>query len=688
MRRPHITSVPLVVVLTLVLVSIVVATLVISYVISYRATRRSLQDEALSALTLAADSSRGQVLAAADQKIELLTALLHSVELGCDISGTMNTMCAYASLRAFVREQRGRGVVLTYGRGAKLRVGPSVLTSSIPAQEVVFQRTPAGMLEFLVSSSDADSGLHLVAAFAADRLPAFSEGAYGTSLVVAATNDGMVPIGRPNSLSSRGLPGSLQSCTQGKDLAEFDPASRMYRALRHVPRMQACVVAEISQAQVLGPANRLRDKLRTLGLTAAAIAIAAAYLLALFLTWPIARLRTAIAAVKGERFDAKVPVVGVGELRGLSEAFAAMLQSVKTSRQALLESEERLRLAYTAANLWVWEHHLDTGAVLWRKPGSSETPPHKISFLGLLRLVHPEDRHVVCSALRHALEFGEYSAEYRMRVGTGRYAWIHAWGQVVHSSHNPARLIVGVSRDVTESRTAAEVQREKDRLAATAEMSGILAHEINNPLTSVLGAVFLLKNRTGDDPESQRLLVVAQQEGERVANISRQLLALHRPVENVTRVDLGSILEGIVDNYRARTASKAQHVVTRIMHPLTLDGYPDELRHALTNVFVNAVEVTPRGGTIHVRAKRGVSWSTHKSGVKITVADNGPGISAADTQRVWDAFASTKAERGTGLGLWVTRNVVLKHGGHLRLRTSRSAGRAGTCVSIYVPARQ
>ncbi len=686
MLRLHIKSIPLVAVLTFVLVSIVVTTLLISDFISYKATRQSLEEEAMSALALAADSTRDQIRGVVGQRRDRLTALLHSLELGCDISGTMNAICARGTMATFLREQRARGALLTYRKKGRLEVGIRDLPPDLAPGEVVFRKDPGGALDFVLTVSDKESGLSLTAAFPADSLPAYVQGTHGTTLVFADVNGDTLPIDNVPGWNA-GPADRLAACTAGADSADFRAPAAIARVLRHVPRMPVCVAAQISHAQVLGPAHRLREKLKTLGFTFAAVAVAAAYLLALLLTWPIARLRAAIGAVKASRSDVEVPIVGIGEVRGLSEAFAALLHSLQSSRRALLESQERLTFAYRAAKLWVWEHHLDRGVVMWQQPARPGVPQQEMRFRSLLRNVHPDDRSEVCSCLRQALESGSFEAEYRVRTRAGRYIWIHAWGQMMRTTGNSERTLMGVSRDVTASRNNAELQREKDRLAATAEMSGALAHEINNPLTAVLGALYLAVRRSGLDPELTELLRVAHEEGERVANISRQLLALYRPVDNVSRVNVATILGDIVREHATRTHSKRQRVVAEISTPLTVDGYPDELRHALANVFVNALEVTPEGGTIRVRARMGMSWTMGKPCVKVAVADNGPGISPSNSQRIWNAFAGTKPERGTGLGLWVTRNVVLKHGGYLRLRSSCTVP-TGTCVSIYVPLRQ
>ncbi len=115
-------------------------------------------------------------------------------------------------------------------------------------------------------------------------------------------------------------------------------------------------------------------------------------------------------------------------------------------------------------------------------------------------------------------------------------------------------------------------------------------------------------------------------------------------------------------------------------------GLPSEIRQVFANLFGNAVEAMDQNhGKIKLCACASRNWRTGQRGLRVTVADNGPGIPAAIRGRVLEPFFTTKGEAGTGLGLWITSGIVEKSGGSMRLRSVTRAGRTGTCFSAFFP---
>jgi signal transduction histidine kinase len=114
--------------------------------------------------------------------------------------------------------------------------------------------------------------------------------------------------------------------------------------------------------------------------------------------------------------------------------------------------------------------------------------------------------------------------------------------------------------------------------------------------------------------------------------------------------------------------------------------HPGEFKQIVTNLLANAVDAVGRGGTIVIRVRPGREWSRGEEGFRITVADNGVGISRTDRKRLFQPFFTTKGQKGTGLGLWVTQGLVTKHGGHLQMHSSTRPQRRGTTFSIFFPA--
>src|SRR5262249_33733015 len=124
----------------------------------------------------------------------------------------------------------------------------------------------------------------------------------------------------------------------------------------------------------------------------------------------------------------------------------------------------------------------------------------------------------------------------------------------------------------------------------------------------------------------------------------------------------------------------------RIKPGTTVIGFADEIRQVVDNLLVNAVEATPRGGRLNLCLRQSQSWGNRSQpGARLTVADNGCGIPQAYLSRVFEPFFTTKAEKGTGLGLWVVKGIVEKHGGSIKLRSTDTAARSGTVISIFWP---
>jgi len=127
-------------------------------------------------------------------------------------------------------------------------------------------------------------------------------------------------------------------------------------------------------------------------------------------------------------------------------------------------------------------------------------------------------------------------------------------------------------------------------------------------------------------------------------------------------------------------------VVEKRLAPSRMLASAGELRQILSNILANAIDALPSGGRLALKLSEGREHGeSRRHGIRITVADSGCGIQPLDQQKVFEPFWTTKQDVGTGLGLWVTRSLVIKNGGSIRLRSRVTAGRSGTIVSIFFP---
>jgi PAS domain S-box-containing protein len=231
-----------------------------------------------------------------------------------------------------------------------------------------------------------------------------------------------------------------------------------------------------------------------------------------------------------------------------------------------------------------------------------------------------------------------------------------------------------------------ELLRRTEKLAAAGQLAASLAHEINNPLTVVTNALYLLETNSHLDATARELLTAAGTELSRVSRIVKQSLSYHRVGLTPTSFDLGSIIEDSVEVFGSKLQRADIQLVKRIQSGTAMNGFPDELRQITDNLLLNAVEAMPHGGSLGILVHESLDWKDrNKKGLRLTILDTGCGIAKDRLARIFEPFFTTKSDKGTGLGLWVLRGLVLKHDGTIRVRSSTAHGRSGTTISIFFP---
>jgi two-component system, chemotaxis family, CheB/CheR fusion protein len=231
-----------------------------------------------------------------------------------------------------------------------------------------------------------------------------------------------------------------------------------------------------------------------------------------------------------------------------------------------------------------------------------------------------------------------------------------------------------------------EMFQESERLAQIGRLSASIAHEIKNPLEAIEQVLYLLESNGAND-EQRRYIATAQTEVKRAVDIANQTLDFARNASNPVPVKIRSILDDVLDFYGRKITYKQLSVEVRHNFDGEIKGSPGELRQIFSNLVVNSLEGLERGqGKLTLRSSRGHHWKNREqSGVRVVVSDNGPGIPAEQLKQIFEPFFSTKGGKGSGLGLWITRTLVQKYGGAIRLRSSVRAGRSGTCFSVFLP---
>jgi len=233
---------------------------------------------------------------------------------------------------------------------------------------------------------------------------------------------------------------------------------------------------------------------------------------------------------------------------------------------------------------------------------------------------------------------------------------------------------------------AQEVLRESEKLAATGRLAATIAHEINNPLESLTNLLYLIESDQSLSETARRFASAAGQEVKRTAHITKQMLAFHRQSTKPVDIILSEVLDSVVELYAAKVEQSGITLQKQYDTAATIKGFPAELRQVFANLLGNAIEAIGQHGVIRLHTFASREWSNaRRSGVRVVIADNGVGISPDNRRRLFEPFVTTKGERGTGLGLWVSSGIVKKHEGSIRLRSNTRTGRSGTCFSVFLP---
>lgn len=238
--------------------------------------------------------------------------------------------------------------------------------------------------------------------------------------------------------------------------------------------------------------------------------------------------------------------------------------------------------------------------------------------------------------------------------------------------------------DITDRRLAEYALRTAEKLAATGKLANAIAHEINNPLEALTNLIYLA-NRSTSVEDIQSLMSRAETELARISRITKQSLSFHRDTQVPVAVDLGDLIGDIIDLFqRVAALHRIRLVYDRRAAP-SINAYPGQLSQVFGNLIRNAIEAAPPESTVAVRLR--AIQRDGREGVTVTIHDRGRGIPSEIRQNIFDPFFTTKDLKGSGLGLWVSRSLILRHEGTIRFRTSERPGASGTLFEVFLPVR-
>jgi PAS domain S-box-containing protein len=251
----------------------------------------------------------------------------------------------------------------------------------------------------------------------------------------------------------------------------------------------------------------------------------------------------------------------------------------------------------------------------------------------------------------------------------------------IFNEDGSVRSIASATIEVTHQKRAELALIQSEKLAAVGRMASSIAHEINNPLESVTNLLYIARQQTLNT-EALQFLDLADQELRRVAIIANQTLRFHRQSSYPREVTCDALYATVLSIFEGRLRNSTIVVNKRKRANLPICCFEGDIRQVLNNLVGNAIDAMATGGTLYVRSRECTDWRTGRKGIALTVADTGGGMSPETVAHVFEAFFTTKGINGTGLGLWISSEIVERHNGRLLLRTAPTRG---TVFSLFLP---
>ncbi len=367
-------------------------------------------------------------------------------------------------------------------------------------------------------------------------------------------------------------------------------------------------------------------------------------------------------------------------------------KELRASEEALRESKDWLRtvIENLAEGLVVVDPNgetLDWNQAALHMHGYSKRGEEPVLFsaaVGLFELHRldgtpvPVEQWPVPRLLRGE-EMRDYELAFR-RKADGRERIFSYGGTLVRNGAGQAVMGLLTIRDVTGLKMAQQALIRAEKLASVGRMAATIAHEINNPLAAAMNALYIAGVNPSLDDVARKHLQIAGAELDRVAHMTKQTLGFYREGGSPTGLDVPEIVHGVLDIYRPKLQNKSVSVQTRFRSTARVQAIEGELRQVFSNLVANSIDAMGANGVLQVHTSDPPPADEH-SMVRLTIADTGAGISPENLKHIFEPFFTTKKAVGTGLGLWVTSELVKKHGGRIRVRSQLGKG---TVFSIWL----
>jgi len=390
----------------------------------------------------------------------------------------------------------------------------------------------------------------------------------------------------------------------------------------------------------------------------------------------------------GECFPISVTISPIRDAAGNVVAASKIAHEIPERRKTE-ESISRLAAIVDSADDAIIGKNLNGIVTSWNKAAHRifGYSPDEMIGQSILRLI-PEGLQYEEEEILQKLRAGERIEHYEttrkkkngelFQVSVSISPIIDGSGRVIGASK--------IARDISDRKRVEQLLIQSEKLAATGRMAAAIAHEINNPLESLINIIFLARQHSAPDSRVTQLLLTAEQELERVSHIARQTLGYYKDTGAPSTVHIHELIQNVLTVYNSKMMSSDIAVDSRFNDLQKISVSKGEMLQVFSNVVANSIDSMKQGGVLTITTRNVLS--SPQEGIEIVVGDTGVGIDQQNLPRVFEPFFTTKGILGTGIGLWVAKQLVSRRGGQISIASSATTGSSGTTVTIFIPFAQ